>query len=70
MSELKDNELDDVTGGAAEPPMPGPTGGVTYTCPNCKRTINASSHDTKVTCPYVNCRRTYKVENGKLKLIS
>ena len=66
MSELIDDELDAVTGGAADP-APSATGGGSVKCPVCRiATIKFSSRDTSVKCPNMNCKAEFKVINGSL----
>lgn len=66
MTELKDTELDAVSGGTTGTPAPTPTGAVTYKCPKCGQTISASTRDMTVTCPNVKCRSSFRVKNGSL----
>ena len=66
MSELIDDVLDGVTGGAADP-APTATGSNAVKCPVCHiATLNISSRDTSVTCPNMKCRAKFSVSGGKL----
>ena len=67
MSELIDDELDGVVGGAADP-APSATGGSSCTCPVChKVTIKFNSRDTEVTCPNMTCKAQFWVVHGMLQ---
>lgn len=69
MSELIDDELDAVTGGAADP-APSATGGSSCLCPVCKKvTIKFNNRDTYVTCPNMTCKAKLKVVNGTLQKV-
>lgn len=67
MSELIDDELDGVTGGAAAP-APSATGGSSCICPVCRKvTIKFSNRDTSVKCPNMNCKAEFWVVHGMLQ---
>ncbi len=68
--QMDESALDAVTGGVSDPAAPLPTGGVTYRCAICGTAINASTRDTRVTCPNVRCRCEYVVKNGKLTAVA
>ena len=66
MSELIDDELDGVVGGASDP-APSATGGSSVKCPVCNiAMIQFSNRDTEVTCPNMKCKAKLKVVNGSL----
>ena len=69
MSELIDDELDGVVGGASDP-APSAIGGSSCLCPACKKvTIKFNSRDTYVTCPNMTCKAKFKVVNGTLQKV-
>lgn len=64
--EMNDDILNEVTGGAGEPPAPVATDAITGRCPKCGQSITFNKRDFMLTCPNTRCRAKLTVKKGKL----
>ena len=66
ISEMNEDILDDVIGGAAGPAAPVATDTITGRCPKCGQSITFNKRDFMLTCPNTRCRAKLTVKKGKL----